>query len=137
MIRSSELENHRLSITSPSLLESLTIVPAQRRAPAAGEVEIEVFAVGLNFMEVLLALGMLSAPPSGIQFGLECAGVVTRCGEGVFAVAIGDAVLAVGESCLCRFVTVPAATLARIPPGVSFCDAATIPVAFITAASAC
>ncbi|HLO48201.1 MAG TPA: SDR family NAD(P)-dependent oxidoreductase, partial [Kamptonema sp.] len=57
------IENFSLEIGSPGLLETLTFQPAPRQKPGPGEVEIEVSATGLNFKEVLLALGMLPLQP--------------------------------------------------------------------------
>jgi hypothetical protein len=52
-------ENVRLELGEPGDLQSLGYQPAARTPPAADEVEIEVRAAGLNFIEVLYALGML------------------------------------------------------------------------------
>ena len=46
-------------MTSLGALDGLAAVARPRRAPAPGEVEIEVAAAGLNFRDVLRALGML------------------------------------------------------------------------------
>jgi D-arabinose 1-dehydrogenase-like Zn-dependent alcohol dehydrogenase len=67
-------ENQRLCIGTPGLLDSLELVPEPRLEPGPGEVEIEVHAAGLNFQDVLLALGMLPAPGDGQKLGRECAG---------------------------------------------------------------
>jgi myxalamid-type polyketide synthase MxaB len=41
------------------MLDNLNLVPYQRQAPKPGEVEIRVCAAGLNFRDILNALGML------------------------------------------------------------------------------
>ena len=46
-----------LTIAERGILDNLRLTPITRRAPAAGEVEIEVAAAGLNFRDVLIALG--------------------------------------------------------------------------------
>ena len=79
--------------------------PARRslppRAPGAGEVEIEIFAAGLNFKEVLYATGLLPEAESlGGRFGLECAGRISRVGEGVRARHPGEAVLVYAAGCM-------------------------------------
>ncbi|KOV67856.1 SpnB-like Rossmann fold domain-containing protein, partial [Streptomyces sp. MMG1121] len=51
----------RLDVAAAGTLESLALVPfeeGERRALAAGEVRIAVRAAGLNFRDVLIALGM-------------------------------------------------------------------------------
>lgn len=125
--------NAGLRIDRPGLFDSLSYVPRPRQAPSAGEVEIEVCAVGLNFMDVLLALGMLPEPAGGLRFGLECSGRIVACGEGVSGLTVGDPVVALSQDCFSRYVTAPATRVARLPEGLSFADAATIPIAFMTA----
>ncbi|MBT6274123.1 MAG: SDR family NAD(P)-dependent oxidoreductase, partial [Chromatiales bacterium] len=49
--------NFALGIQTPGVLESFAVEPSPRRAPQAGEVEIQVAAAGLNFRDVLRALG--------------------------------------------------------------------------------
>lgn len=48
----------QLTIPERGLLDNMTFVPATRRSPQPGEVEIRVLATGLNFRDVLNALGM-------------------------------------------------------------------------------
>src|SRR5207253_3021394 len=47
-----------LEATRPGTFETLRLRPSERRAPGRGEVEIEVRAAGLNFMDVLKSLGL-------------------------------------------------------------------------------
>ncbi|BBB01931.1 putative polyketide synthase [Actinacidiphila reveromycinica] len=127
-------QNRRLVTTDPGDLSALGMVPAARRAPGPGEIEIEVRATGLNFKEVLIAAGMLDAPTADHSFGLECAGLVTAVGEGVGRqVRVGDAVMGVGASCFADYAVLKAALTCPIPAGMTFSQAASIPVAFTTA----
>lgn len=121
----------KLSIPSRGVLETLTLEVAERFAPEAGEVEIRVRATGLNFRDVLNALGTYPGDPGPL--GLECAGEITAVGEGVDEFRVGDAVVALGRGCFRTFVTVPAAFVARKPERLSFEEAATIPITFMTA----
>ncbi|WP_327174358.1 acyltransferase domain-containing protein [Streptomyces sp. NBC_01335] len=125
--------NRSLVSTEAGDLSALRMVPAERHEPAAGEIEVEVRATGLNFKEVLIAAGALDAPGPDHRFGLECAGVVTAVGEGVSRFRVGDAVMAVGASCFSDYVVVRDALACRIPAGMTFSQAASIPVAFTTA----
>jgi NADPH:quinone reductase-like Zn-dependent oxidoreductase len=129
--------NVTLQIESPGVLETLATVAAPRRAPEAGEVEIQVAAAGLNFRDVLRALGMLSAEHDAgsgvVGFGAECAGKVVRIGAGVSDIAVGDDVLAFATRSFSRFVTTSALAVARIPVGLGFVEAASIPMVFLTA----
>jgi hypothetical protein len=74
----------RLQIRRPGLLDSLYLAPAERRAPAAGDVEISVEAAGLNFLDLLSALGTRpDQPDAAPDLGFECVGRVTAVGDGV------------------------------------------------------
>lgn len=131
---SSESQNFYLTISSPGLLDTLIFRPIPRQKPGFGEVEIEVSATGLNFKEVLLALGLVPVPTDfNFKFGLECVGKITALGEGVDGLAIGDEVIAFGTSCFSRFITTSAELVAPKPAHLSLEEAATIPVAFVTA----
>ncbi len=128
----------RLERGEGSGFDRLSWVPARRAAPAPGEVEIEVEATGLNFRDVMWALGLLPEEIledgfAGATLGLECAGRVLRVGTGVTEFQAGDRVLAFARSAFATHVCVPAAVVARIPEGVSTETAATIPVAYLTA----
>lgn len=130
----SESQNFCLQIASLGNLDTLAFQSTTRQQPGVGEVEIEVGATGLNFKEVLLALGMLPVHPDiEVKFGLECAGKIVALGEGVEGFAIGDQVIAFGDACFSRFITTSALTVAPKPAHLSLEEAATIPVAFTTA----
>jgi acyl transferase domain-containing protein/NADP-dependent 3-hydroxy acid dehydrogenase YdfG len=127
-------DNVRLLIGNRGALDSLALAPATRRAPGPGEVEIQIEAAGLNFIEVLYALGMLPAAPElESSFGLECAGRIARVGEGVTEFAIGEPVVAYANGCFAAFVTTAAGAVTQRPAGLSASEAATMPAAFATA----
>jgi 8-amino-7-oxononanoate synthase len=114
-------------------LDHLALVPSLRRSPLPHEVEIQVYAAGVNFRDVLNALGMLD-DRDDLPFGGECAGRVVAVGEAVTDFQVGDAVMAVQAiGSLGSFVTVDAEFVVAKPQGISFAAAATIPVAFLTA----
>jgi acyl transferase domain-containing protein/aryl carrier-like protein len=122
----------RIAIARRGVLEELRAVPLARRAPGPGEVEIAAIAAGLNFRDVLNALGMYPGAPG--ELGAEAAGVVTRVGPGVTAVAPGDAVItALALGSLASHVVSPAALVARMPAHLDFAAAATLPIAYLTA----
>ena len=132
--RLAEAENVRLEIDVQGDLNTLTYRPVPRRAPQDGEIEIEVRAAGLNFIEVLYALGMLPEFAGGrFSFGQECSGIITRVGEDVRGFKPGDEVIAYGTSCLSMFATLGATSVALKPASLSFEQAAALPAAFLTA----
>ncbi|WP_193199908.1 type I polyketide synthase [Nostoc sp. MG11] len=121
----------QLSISTRGQLENLQLQPSTRCKPRAGELEIRVFTTGLNFKDVLNALGLYPGDPGSL--GLECAGEVVAIGEGVEGFEIGDAVLGITPGSCQQYVTVNAALVAMKPETLSFEEAATIPAAFLTA----
>ena len=88
-----------------------------------------VAAVGVNFRDVLVALGMY---PGGGELGAEGAGMVVEVGPGVTGFAVGDAVMGlvgvVGSEAV-----VDARLVTAVPPGWSLAQAAGVPVVFLTA----
>lgn len=115
-------------------LGDLAFAPLDLPAPAAEEVLIEVTAAGLNFRDVMNALG--SYPGGGGRLGGECAGFVAALGEGVRGLAIGQPVMAVAPGCHATHVIARAALTLPIPQGWSHEQAATMPTVFLTAAHA-
>ena len=103
--------------------------PAAPVELAAGQVRVAVAAVGVNFRDVLVALGMY---PGGGELGAEGAGVVVEVGPGVTGLAVGDAVMGllgvVGSEAV-----VDARLVTAVPHGWSLAQAAGVPVVFLTA----
>jgi acyl transferase domain-containing protein/acyl carrier protein len=120
----------QLEKSSTGELSALRLSPRERRAPGAGEVELEVTATGLNFRDVMSALGVY--PGDAGALGYECAGVVSRVGEGA-PFAVGDRVMAQLTGGFARFATLDARYAAPIPAGVADAVAAGVPLAFLTA----
>ena len=128
----------RLDIPHQGALDELVWRTVERPAPKGCEVEIEVQASGLNFRDVMWALGLLPEEAledgfAGPTLGMECAGEVTRVGPGVTRFAPGDRVITFAPACFASHVTVTEGALAPMPQTVSFEEAATIPVTFLTA----
>jgi acyl transferase domain-containing protein len=120
----------RLEVFEPGVLENLRWAPAERVVPGPGDVEIEVRATGLNFRDVLGALGMY--PGEFGALGAECAGIITRVGEGVKGLLPGDTVMALAPGGFSTHVKVRADYVAPLPAGLTWEEAASIPVVFLT-----
>jgi acyl transferase domain-containing protein/NADPH:quinone reductase-like Zn-dependent oxidoreductase/acyl carrier protein len=119
----------RLAAGSWGTLEDLVAEPCPRAELAAGQVRVAVAAVGVNFRDVLVALGMY---PGAAQLGAEGAGVVVEVGPEVTGLAVGDAVMGIlglagSEAVVDQRFVVP------VPRGWSLTDAAGVPVVFLTA----
>jgi NADPH:quinone reductase-like Zn-dependent oxidoreductase/acyl carrier protein len=124
----------RLEMATPGILDGLTLRANPRRAPGPGEVEIAVEAAGLNFLDVLGALGARPDAVDGpLALGGECAGRVISVGEGVLDLQNGDAVIALAPWSFGTHVTTRALLAVPKPPKLSFAEAASIPVVFLTA----
>ena len=131
-VTATEAEPQRcLEIEERGVLDHLALRPAPRVAPGPGELEIRVVATGLNFRDVLNALGMYPGDPGPL--GNECAGVVTAVGDGVQEFAPGDEVVTMIDRSFATYVVSPAALTVRKPSNLTFAEAATIPVTFLTA----
>ena len=125
----------RLTAGDGVTVESLGVEPLHRRAPGPGEVEIEVDAAALNFIDVLDVLGLLPfARTEGL--GCECAGTVVACGANVSHLRIGDRVMAIVPGAFASYVTADARTVVRYPDALTAQDAATLPVNYATASLA-
>jgi NADPH:quinone reductase-like Zn-dependent oxidoreductase len=106
------------------------------RAPlGTGEVRISVRAAGVNFADIMMRMGLYpEAPKPPFVPGYEVSGEIVECAPGVTGFAPGERVLAG-----CKFdgyateAVVPAASVRHVPAGLSFEEAAAIPVNFLTA----
>lgn len=127
-------EAFRLATSTPGILDHLTLIAAEHGDLAPDEVEIRVHSAGLNFLDVLSALG-LRPDQNGpdLVLGMECAGTVTRVGSGVTTLYPGDEVLAVAPHSIGAYTCTPAALVLPKPAGLSFQAAAAAPIAYLTA----
>ena len=127
-------ENFHAVLSGPSSPNHLQWQRAARAELGPDEVEIEVEAVGLNFMNLMSALGIYPGYEAGRgPLGIECAGIVSQVGRDVTAVAPGDAVVAIGHSCLARYAVTHASLVMLRPAGLTAAEAAGFSIAFATA----
>lgn len=124
----------RLRVAKRGTLDQLTIGVERRRPPGPGEVEIRVEAAGLNFRDVMNALG--TYPGDAGQLGDECAGVVMAVGTGVTHLAAGDEVMAFLPGTFATHVTGAAQMVVRRPRALTAEQAACVPIVFLTASLA-
>lgn len=106
--------------------------------PGPGEVVVAVAATGLNFRDVMWAMGLLPEEAledgfAGATIGMELSGHVVAVGEAVDDLAIGDAVMAIASSAFSTHAVVARAGIAKLPRTMNPVAAATVPVAFLTA----
>jgi NADPH:quinone reductase-like Zn-dependent oxidoreductase len=121
-----------LGVGTPGVVDSLRFVPDKSHAQPLGplEVELEVRAVGLNFKDLLIALGKVEDD----RFGLECSGIVTRVGTDCPPdIHPGDHVFALNIGCMKTHVRCHAQTVFKMPSDMSFEYAAAFPAVGVTA----
>ncbi len=95
-----------------------------------GTVRVAVRATGVNFRDVLMALGMV---PGQTRMGTEVAGEVLEVGEGVLAPAPGDRVMALVTGGFGATAVTDARLAVPVPSGWTWEAAAAVPVAWVTA----
>lgn len=119
----------KLGIESYGALDSLYFTDDVPKPLEENEIEIKVMATGMNFKDVVIAMGQLSSP----YLGIECSGVVAQTGHKVTSLRVGDRVCAMPEGAYSTFARCPATSAAKIPGQMSFEVAASIPVVYCTA----
>ncbi len=130
-------ESLTLGFDQPGQLRNLRWAPRPLPELGTQEVEVDVRATGLNFRDVMYALGLLSDEAiengfTGPNLGLEFSGVVTAVGTDVTEFRPGDSVVGFGPASFSTRLVTGSETLARLPQGVGFEAAATIPTTFFT-----
>ncbi|MFK4070361.1 SDR family NAD(P)-dependent oxidoreductase [Streptomyces sp. NPDC029674] len=97
-----------------------------------GQVRVAVHTAGVNFRDVLIALGMYPDPDAAL--GTEAAGVVTEVGPGVTRLSAGDTVMGMLDGgAFGPWAVADARMLAPVPAGWDTRQAAAAPAAFLTA----
>ncbi|KJS51846.1 hypothetical protein VM98_34925, partial [Streptomyces rubellomurinus subsp. indigoferus] len=110
---------------------SLTILPAAGGlAFVFGECRIVVRAAGVKFRDVLIALGVY---PGEAALGSEAAGVVLEVGADVTGWKPGDGVFGLVTDAFGPVAVADRRTVAPMPAGLTFAEAAAIPVVYLTA----
>lgn len=118
--------------------DRLSIETRPERTPSAGEVAIDMEAIGVNYADFVVRMGLYASARELVGWpitpGFEVAGRVRDVGEGVTHVRAGDRVLAVtlfnGYS---TEVIAPSAQVFRLPDALSFEQGAAIPAVYLTA----
>ncbi len=125
-------QSFQLEISVKGVLENLYLRPKDE-IPILGrrDIAIEVKAAGLNFRDVLNAMGLYPGDPGPL--GLECAGIVTAVGSDVPEFKVGDPIMGHAFGCFASNIVVPAELFTLKPSELNFTQAAAIPGVFATA----
>ncbi|PYI31660.1 polyketide synthase [Aspergillus indologenus CBS 114.80] len=112
-------------------LDGLTFCEIAEVALPDHDVEIEVQAVGLNFKDVAVTMGIV--PENEYLLGLEGAGIVRCVGAGLSPDLVGSRMAFIIKGSLANRVQVPIGYTHEIPASMSFEEAASMPVVYSTA----
>lgn len=126
-----------LGIARRGLLQSLHWQTRLLDDVAADQVQVRMHAVGMNFKDVVFAMGIIDGDDShGKSLGLGCegAGVVTKVGRDVSHVRVGDRVMGFGSytGALATELTTLGRLTVAIPDALGFEEAATMPCVYVT-----
>lgn len=115
-------------------VEDLRVEDVAPPAPGPGEVLIAVEATSVNYADALMVAGRYQTrPPLPFSPGLETAGVVAACGEGVSRVLPGDRVMAIlAYGGLAEMAVAPEAEVFPVPGGMPFDEAGAFPIAYVS-----
>jgi acyl transferase domain-containing protein/NADPH:quinone reductase-like Zn-dependent oxidoreductase/NAD(P)-dependent dehydrogenase (short-subunit alcohol dehydrogenase family)/2-polyprenyl-3-methyl-5-hydroxy-6-metoxy-1,4-benzoquinol methylase len=124
----------RLEVGIPGFLDTLSFADHDldiNSSMASDMVEIEPRAYGLNFRDVMVAMGQLKEN----VMGLECSGVITRVSNEARdqGFQVGDRVMALLLGPFTSRARISWHGVVHIPEGMSFEDAASLPMVFSTA----
>ncbi|WP_067535591.1 type I polyketide synthase [Nocardia crassostreae] len=111
--------NFTLEVPKSRVLSRLGWRRCDRRAPEAGEVEVRMRAVGLNYKDPLKVLSVLGERDLAGTFfdttpGMEGTGTVVRVGADVTDLAVGEQVILVSKGLMSRFHTTTSDLLFRV-----------------------
>ncbi|KAI0467452.1 PKSKA1 [Xylaria cf. heliscus] len=95
-----------------------------------GCVEVEVYAAGLNYKDVVVTMGIV--PGDERMLGGEAAGIVTKVSPSVKGIEVGQRVVVFSRGCFANRVTAPFRRVRKIPDQMSFEEAATLCAVFLT-----
>lgn len=117
----------KLAVGNPGLLDTLHFVDDNGIEAPLGEeeVEIEVKATGMNLLDVSVVLAQV---PNG-SIGFECSGLVSKAGSRS-RFTVGDRVFAACHDAYRTFIRTSDALVQIIPDGLSFEEAAALPIAY-------
>ncbi|UOO83031.1 zinc-dependent alcohol dehydrogenase family protein [Uruburuella testudinis] len=117
----------------------LEIIEHTEPAPAAGEVQIKVHAIGLNRADIMYRNGETGVKDFPARLGYEASGEVVAVGGGVAGFAVGDRVASIPAFSFADYaaygeiVNLPARALVKMSAGQSWVEAAASWMQYITA----
>jgi acyl transferase domain-containing protein/acyl carrier protein len=128
---------YALRFSTPGQLKNLIWQELPEQFLKSDEIEIKPHAAGLNFRDVMYAMGLLSDEAvengfAGPTLGMELSGTVTKVGSAVSEFKAGDEVVGFAPACFSSRVITQTTAISHKPHGWSFEEATTIPTTFFT-----
>ncbi len=125
----------RLALGGSGTLEDLSVVPMTESSDPLepGQARVAMRAAGVNFRDVVTALGLVALRGEWESIGGEGAGVILEVGAGVEGLQPGDRVMGLFNGAFAPEAVIDHRLLVRMPEGWSFAQAAAMPVVFLTA----
>ncbi len=120
----------RVEPSPDGTLRSMSAQKVPRTGLAPGEIRVRIEAAGVNFLDVMLGMGLVDAAPT---FGAEMCGVVVETAAAEDRFAPGDRVVGFGWGAFATEVVTRADLVAKAPPELTSAELATVPIAFVTA----
>ena len=118
---------------------NLELMDVERPTPGPGEVLVKVACSGVNFIDVYMRNGAYKRSdtyqtPLPMVLGMEGAGQIVACGEGVTSHRVGEHVAwCLARGSYAQYAVVPAWRLVGVPPGVPMAVAAALMLQGMTA----
>ncbi|MCV7420797.1 type I polyketide synthase [Mycobacterium yunnanensis] len=122
----------RLTVAESGTFDDLTLqaIPDADEPLEAGRIRVAVRAIGANFRDVMIALGLY---PGGGSMGIEAAGIVVEVAPGVTEVSVGDRVMGLFPEGTGTMATTDARVVLPIPSDWGYAQGAGFTVGFATA----
>lgn len=124
-------QRKQLTVGRPGILQSLHWKQDESTELKGDCVEVEIRVVGLNFRDVLTSMGVIETLGRGP--GHESSGIVRKVRPDTKYLKEGDRVVCCSDGSFSTTTSTTEMCCAKIPDGLSFLDAATIPVVYSTA----
>ena len=120
-----------MEVGVPGLLDSVHFIDDLRvqRVLPPDEVQVTVHAAGLNFKDVMMAMGQIHYETLGLEFS----GTVTAVGSQVQKIVVGDRVCGCSFGTFANTIRGKASSIQKLPDDMPFEVAASLPIVFCTA----
>ena len=130
MLSSDPSQIETLDIGTFGLLNTLQWKQKSGASIKADEVLVDIHYVGMNFRDVLVAMGQVDEMQESL--GSDGSGIVVQTGSEVSHLAVGDRVIVLAKGCFVSRMTLSASKCVGIPTCLSLEDAATMPSVYST-----